>query len=260
MRDVEERPRLRRSRIEVDPDVHAPQMHVTRHAEDPKRPVDTTVARRRQRLDAGRRARIVSELLVAEVEEAEGNQRGVRAVLPRLLLNCDVARAELRMDTARARQLDRRRDQDRVQRRQRCAVGRDETENGARSIALRQVDEVVMHLHHDCRAGVEDNAGLGRCVVRHVTGDPGADPLRRAEPVTAGGVGTWMRLGEPWPAEARPAVAAGLAVQPPRASAALSPAASNRITWWTMLARCGLTTALVTYMSWARCGSSRKQW
>ena len=85
-----------------------------------------------------------------------------------------------------------------------------------------------------------------------------------------------IHCGEPrrslaaFPADARVSVSCGppkhVQPLPPdfassrRASVALSPVASKRITWWTISVRCGFTTADVTNMFCVSFGSRSMQW
>src|SRR5439155_17258506 len=138
-RDVQEGPA-----VELDADVVTTDVHVARDAVDAQRAIDAAVARRRQRLDARGRAGVVVQRLAADVEEPGRDQRGVVAVLPDLIFDGHVARTQLRVHTAGTGQLDRRRDQDRIQRRQLRRGCRREADDGSRAVPPGLVDEVVV--------------------------------------------------------------------------------------------------------------------
>ena len=98
----------------------------------------------------------------------------------------------------------------------------EDTEKRARSVTLRGVHKVVVHLHHDSGARVRENTGAGGNVIRCVAWHPGTDPLRRAKAVARCGIGSRVGLGQTRPAEARPALATGLVVQLPRLESVLA--------------------------------------
>ena len=88
---------------------------------------------------------------------------------------------------------------------------RPEPQLGARAVGAGAGDQVVVHLHDDLRALVQEHAGSRGQRVRRVAGHPGGDPRRLAEPVDrAGGVEVDRQVRA---AEARPALAAVCRVQ-----------------------------------------------
>lgn len=159
MRDVQQGPP-----VQLDADVDAAQVHVARDAVDPERTVDGPRAR-------ARRALRLLQRLVARVEEPDRQDGRVRAVLLDLGVVRGLPRAARAGRAGRARQLDGRRQQVRRERRQaRRRLRRDARPVGARP--ARVVEEVVVHLHHDEVAGVDEHACAARQVVRDVSRAP----------------------------------------------------------------------------------------
>ena len=115
-RDVQQRSLLRRPGVEDDRDVAAAQVHVAGDAVDRLRRARTAGARRRDRRAGSDVGRVVGERLAAEPQERVRREGGLRAVLRDLVLQRPRAGALRARDAGRARQLDRRRDQVRLQR------------------------------------------------------------------------------------------------------------------------------------------------
>ena len=219
MRDAQKRLRARRSRVQLDQDVEAAQVHVPGHAVDADRAVDGPVARRPHVACVTDVLRIVGERLLADVEETDRDDGGILAVLLHLVAEGGVARTEGRLGAGGARQLDRCRGEERVERRQRRPCSRNDLEHGSRAVrhpAVHRVwivHEVVVHLHHDECTAVQEHPRAGRQIVRGASGNPGSDPLRRAEPVARDVSGRRAGLREPRAAEAAPSLAPGRRVQ-----------------------------------------------
>ncbi len=85
--------------------------------------------------------------------------------------------AELSLLALRACQLDRRREQHRLERLESRRGGRD-GEKRARAVGRPSVQEVVVHLHHDLASGRERDAGAVREAVAAPARRPGGDPVR----------------------------------------------------------------------------------
>ena len=167
-------------------------------------------SRSRWRADVGR---VVGEGLVAQPQQGVRDERVLDAVVRHLVRDRPSARAAGAGVPARARQLDRRGEELRLQRNQ-PRRRRPNTEPRLRAIGGHRLDQVVVHLHDDQRVGVEQDAGSRRERVRRVPRDPGGDPGRLAEPVHRPRLRQVDRqIGA---AEARPAVTAARRVEPSR--------------------------------------------
>ena len=214
VRDVQERLLVRRGRVQLDADVGAAQVHVAGDAVDPQRPGDDAVARGGDVAGVADVLRVVGEAPMTEEQESGRDQRRGGAVLSRLVGDCPGARAEGRAHALRAGELDRRGHEDGIEGYQPGSPSREDPEDGAGAVGARSVDQVVVHLQHDCSAGMQEHAGAGRRVVRGMPGDPGTDPLGCAEPVARCRVGGRVCLGQARTAEASPAMAMRGGVQP----------------------------------------------
>ena len=112
-------------------------------------------------------------------------------------------------DSGGAGKLDGRRDQLCLEPRQRCRRGPQPQLRG-RAVRAAGLDQVVVHLHDDLRARVQQHARAARQRVRRVPRHPRRDPRRLAEPRQR--ARPCQIEGQTRPSEARPALAAARGV------------------------------------------------
>ena len=149
-------------------------------------------------------------ILAAEQQQADGDERIVLSVFPHLIEERRGSIAEWPGLALRARKLDRRREQHRLERLQTrgCRNGGD---HRTRAVWAPAVQEVVVHLHHDPAPGRQGDAHPFGKPVTAPAWCPGGDPRRIVE-AARGARGPSRRI-DPRAAEAAPARPCGPPVE-----------------------------------------------